>query len=122
MGTEAVRILVVDDSSDAAQSLALLLRLNGYEVRTASTGEEALALIEKEQPHAVLFDVVMPGIGGEQLCRRLRDRHGDDVVLIAVSGFAGADQRVEASFGLADHFLTKPIDPAVLAKVLHPLD
>ena len=76
MGTEAVRILVVDDSSDAAETLALLLRLNGYEVRTASTGEEALSLIDVEKPHAVVFDVVMPGIGGEQLCRRLRDRHG----------------------------------------------
>ena len=108
MGTEAVRILVVDDSSDAAETLALLLRLNGYEVRTASTGEEALSLIDVEKPHAVVFDVVMPGIGGEQLCRRLRDRHGDDKVLIAVSGFAGADERVGASYELADHFLVKP--------------
>jgi CheY-like chemotaxis protein len=121
MDTEPVRILVVDDSTDSAQTLAVLLRLNGYDVRTASTGEEALALIEERMPHCVVFDVVMPGIGGDELCRRLRERHGDDIVLIAVSGYAQHDMRVGTCFALADHFLTKPVDPMVLAKVLRPV-
>lgn len=122
MPTEPVRILVVDDSLDAAETLAVLLRLNGYEVRTAGTGEQALALIAQDPPHCVVFDVVMPGIAGDELCRRLRERYGDDVVLIAVSGFTKGDERVGTSFKLADHFLTKPVDPIALSKVLRPLD
>jgi DNA-binding response OmpR family regulator len=69
----------------------------------------------------VLFDVVMPGIGGDELCSRLRAAYGDDIVLIAVTGCSEGDPRVHRSFSLADHYFTKPIDPVALSKVLHPL-
>lgn len=118
MEPEPVRIVVVDDAEDAADMMAAMLRVSGYEVRTARSGTEALALIEQDRPHCVLFDVVMPGIGGDELCRRLRERYVDDIVLIAVSGWGPTDERVGASFTLADHFFTKPVDPADLAKVL----
>ena len=121
MRTEPVQILVVDDSRDAADALALMLRRSGYQVRTAYTAEEALAAVAAGVPHCVLFDVVMPGMGGDELCRRLRAEHGDDIVLIAVSGFSD-DQRAKASFRLADHFFTKPVEPAALARVLQPLE
>ncbi|MDM0118087.1 response regulator [Variovorax sp. J22R133] len=121
MKSELVQVVVVDDVKDSVDTMAILLRLYGYAVRTADTAEEALNLIEQDPPHCVLFDVVMPGMGGDELCRRLRDRYGDDIVLIAVSACSVDDERVATSFTLADHFLTKPIDPAALASVLAPL-
>ena len=119
MKREAVRVIVVDDDKDAADTLAALLRLNGYEARTASTAEEALILIDQDKPHCVLFDVLMPGMGGEALCKHLRQRYGDDIVLIGVSGYG--DERVKKSFEMADHFFTKPVDATALASALPPL-
>ncbi len=119
MGADAVQVVVVDDAKDEADLLADLLQVNGYEVRTAGTAEEALALIERSKPHCVLFDVRMPGMGGEELCRRLRDHHGDDIVLIAVSGYD--DERIAATFAMADHFFAKPMDSASLMAVLAPV-
>lgn len=121
MNEEQVRVVVVDDVNDSAETMAALLRLNGYEVRTCADGSEALAAIEQRKPHCVLFDVVMPGIGGDELCSRLRSLYGDDIVLIAVSGFAEGDPRVRASFSLADHYFTKPVDPAALSRLLRPV-
>ncbi|MEO6712129.1 MAG: response regulator [Mycobacteriales bacterium] len=60
MNDDTVRIVVVDDSADSAQTMAVLLRLSGYDVRTAGSGQDALALIEDTAPHCVIFDVVMP--------------------------------------------------------------
>lgn len=121
MNAERVRIVVVDDVKDSADTMAAMLRLGGYEVWTCANASEALAQIEHIKPHCVLFDVVMPGVGGDELCRRLRALHGDDIVLIAVTGCTEGDPRVHASFALADHYFTKPVDPAALAKLLRPL-
>lgn len=121
IGADLVRVVVVDDAKDSAETMAALLRLNRYEVWTAGNGAEALVLIEKHKPHCVLFDVVMPGLGGDELCTRLRSRYGDDIVLIAMSGYSRGDPRVSASFSLADHYFTKPVDPHALAKLLRPL-
>jgi len=121
MSTHPVRVVVVDDAQDSADTMAELLRLNGYEVWTSGNGTEALTLVDKHEPHCVLFDVVMPGIGGDELCIRLRADYGDDIVLVAMTGFSEDDPRVHTSFALADHYYSKPVDPAALAKVLPPL-
>ena len=121
MNTDRVRILVVDDMHDAADTMAELLRFSGYDVWTASSAAQALALTEAHTPHCVLFDVVMPGMGGDELCSRLRARYGDDIVLVAVSGCDEGDPRVDKSYLLADHFLTKPVEPAVLARLPPPM-
>lgn len=121
MNDDSVQLLVVDDSADSAQTLAVLLRLSGYEVRTAGSAVEALSMVLHEKPHCVIFDVVMPGLDGNELCSRLRGRYGDDIVLIAVSGAARTDDRVRQSFELADHYLTKPVTAEMLGRVLRPL-
>lgn len=121
MNDDTVRIVVVDDSADSAQTMAVLLRLSGYDVRTAGSGQDALALIEDTAPHCVIFDVVMPGLDGNELCARLRARYGDAIVLIAVSGAAPSDARVRESFALADHYFTKPVTVEKLSRVLRPL-
>ncbi len=121
MNNDEVRVLVVDDVFDAAEALACGLELDGYKVRIAQNGEQALALIEESVPHCVLLDVDMPGIDGAELSRRLRERHGDDLVLIAVTGWGEDDERVSQTFACVDHYLKKPVDPAELRKLLPPL-
>jgi DNA-binding response OmpR family regulator len=107
--------------ADAAEALAETLELSGYKVAVASDGARALALIEAEQPHCILLDIGMPGMDGNQLTRVLRERYGDDIVLIAVTGREHDDERVSDTFARVDHYLQKPVDPDVLRKLLPPV-
>ena len=118
---DSVRLIVVDDVEDAAATLALMLELDGYEVRTAHDGAQALAMIDSFAPHCILFDIDMPGIDGLELSRRVRERHDNDIVLIAVTARAPQDPRVAGAFRVADHYFSKPVDPRLLHKVLPPL-
>ena len=117
--TEA-RLVVVDDSVDTAEALACLLTLDGYCVRTAHDGAQAAALVETFEPHGVLFDINMPIMDGNELSARLRERFGDDIVLVAITGEDGSDKRVAAAFGRVDHYLRKPIDQKELRRVFPP--
>lgn len=119
MSDNEVRVLVVDDLEDAALSLAMMLRLNGYVVQTCTSGADALARVESFDPHCVLLDVHMPGIDGHALSRRIRERYGSAVVLIAVTG--RSVEEATPTFEIVDHYLMKPIDGAQLAKVLPAL-
>ena len=121
MSDDSVRLIVVDDLEDAAATLALMLELDGYEVRTAHDGAQALAMIDGFEPHCILFDIDMPGIDGLELCKRVRARHHNDIVLIAVTGRRPQDPRVSGAFRVADHYFSKPVDPRMLHKVLPPL-
>lgn len=120
MQSDEVRVVVVDDSRDAAESLAELLRANGCAAHTAVSAPAALELIERHRPHCVLFDIMMPGVSGDELCKSLRARYGDDIVLIAVSGHSDSDPRVGRAFALADHYFTKPVDTDALLGLLRP--
>ncbi len=122
MSRDEVRVLVVDDVADAAEALAETLGLSGYNVQVAGDGARALALIEDQQPHCVLLDIGMPGMDGNELARTLRERYGDDIVLIAVTGREHDDERVSDTFARVDHYLQKPVDPDVLRKLLPPVD
>ena len=121
MMDDSVRLIVVDDVKDAADTLALMLQLDGYEVRTAHDGAQALAMIDAYVPHCILFDIDMPGIDGLELSRRVRERHDNDIVLIAVTARPPHDPRVAGAFRVADHYFSKPVDPRLLHKVLPPL-
>ncbi len=113
-----VRAVVVDDQPDAADMLAAALELDGFEVRTVISGQQALQLIEQFQPHMVLLDVSMPGMDGRELTRQLRERYGDAIVLIAVSGSDPQDARVSQTFDSVDHYFRKPVDMAALRRLL----
>ena len=117
---EALRVLVVDDSEDFAVLLAHSLEEKGYAVHIAHDGDEALTLVERVRPHCVLFDVGMPNMDGNQLSKALRERYGDDIVLIAISGYPDTDRAVEAAYARADHYLRKPFDLDVLHRILKP--
>jgi len=114
-------VVVVEDDSDVAEFLAFVAQSNGYDVRIASDGIEALAAIEEHKPHCVLFDISMPRMDGAELATLLRRRFGDDLVLVAITGRESDDIRVAQTFAVVDHYLKKPIDPAVLTKVLRPV-
>ena len=118
---DEVRVVVIDDAPDAAEALALSLQFDGYAVRTASNGVDALTLIEEYNPHCVLLDIRMPLMDGCELSRRLRERYGDDIVLIAVTGLDEHDERAAESFVRVDHYLRKPIKPEELQLILPPL-
>ena len=119
---DEVRVVVIDDAIDAAEALALSLEFDGYDVRTAHNGVDALALIEAYRPHCVLLDIEMPLLDGCELSRRLRERYGDEIVLIAVTGWSEDNPRVAESFVRVDHYLRKPIQQQELEKILPPIN
>lgn len=121
MVNDEVHVVVVDDSPDAAEMLAMALQLDGYRVRIAGDGLQALALISESQPHCVLLDIDMPGLDGFELAKRLRAQYVDEIVLIAVTGRAVDDSRVAGAFRIVDHYLSKPLDHARLKKLLRPV-
>ena len=113
-----VRVLVADDNRDAADSLCRILSLYGYEVRAAYDGSAALAVCESFRPHVAVLDIGMPGQSGYDVARRLRERRGADLRLVALSGWGSeADVQRSRDAGFDQHF-TKPIDPAMLNEVL----
>ena len=109
------RILVVDDIDANVRLLEAKLQAEYYHVITATDGSTALALAAAEKPDIVLLDVMMPGMDGFQVCRRLKDdpetRHIPVVLVTALDGRADRIQGLEAG---ADEFLTKPIDDVML--------
>jgi PAS domain S-box-containing protein len=112
------RILVVDDNIDAAESVAVLLRMWGHEVRIAHTGLEALQAAEESQPEIVVLDIGLPGLDGYEVAKRLRCQpRFRKTVLAAMTGYAQANDRQRALEAGFDHHLTKPVDP----KTLHSL-
>lgn len=113
-------VLVVDDNADAAAMLVELLRHNGYHARCASDGVQALRLVDERVPLCVLLDVQMPRLDGLELARRLRERFGSDIILIAMSGLPRGDARLAATYDLVDFTFTKPIDFAKLERILPP--
>jgi CheY-like chemotaxis protein len=112
-------VLVVDDCRDAADSLALLLNRWGYQTVIAYDGPSALAAALTQPPAVVLLDIVMPGMDGYEVARRLRGRpQTAQVLLIALTGYGQEDdvrRCYEAGFDL---HLLKPCDPEELRRVL----
>ena len=113
------RVLIADDNRDAADSLAMLLEMEGHEVTVVHDGREALAGIEKVLPDVALLDIGMPEIDGYEVARRARLRpSGRGLMLIAVTGWGQDADRVRAiEAGFNMHF-TKPVDPDRLFDVL----
>ena len=115
---EVVTILVVDDQAPNVRLLEAVLTPRGYRVVTAASGEEALRLLRDEQPHLVLLDIVMPGMDGHEVCRRIRDDPATAFLPVVMITASDAGQKVRAIEAGADDFITKPFDQAeLLARV-----
>jgi adenylate cyclase len=107
----AERILVVDDQRTNAEMLAGLLRNLGYEVETSHDSAEALALVQRDPPDLVVSDIVMPGMDGYELCRRLRaDPSTALLPIVLVTSTYEQAERVKGIEAGADDFLTKPVN------------
>jgi PAS domain S-box-containing protein len=115
------RVLVVEDNADAAESLRLMLQLDGHEVEVAATGEEGLARARAARPDVVICDIGLPGISGYDLARSLRADPSMEVRLVAVTGYGQPQDREDALRSGFEHHLTKPYDHDDLQKLLADL-
>ena len=112
-------VLVVDDNPDLALSTAMLLDLYGYAARVALSGADALAATAVDPPDVAIVDLLMPGMDGIELTRRLREGSaGRPPFVIIMSGCGSlAHRRLSAEAG-ADMHLLKPVDPGTLTDIL----
>ena len=122
-GTREGKVLVIDDSADAAESLALALDILGYEVRTAYDGAAGIAAAQSFLPRVILLDIGLPRMNGYDVARLLRGQPcGAQAILVAVTGWGQDKDRKMASDAGFDLHLTKPVDfyelDAVLQKML----
>jgi adenylate cyclase len=117
--TDRPRLLVVDDTPVNVKLLADLLAAKGYAVSTAASGREALDAIDREPPDLVLLDVMMPGMSGYDVCRKLRENPATALLpVVMVTALDPVQERVKGIEAGADDFLSKPINqPEILARV-----
>lgn len=118
-GLSECRILVVDDNRDSADSLGMLLRLMGNDIRTAHDGLEAVELAETFHPELVLLDIGLPKLNGYEVARRIR-RHpgGRDVILVALTGWGQEEDRRRSQEAGFNFHIVKPVELVALEKLL----
>jgi len=112
------RVLVVDDNEDAADSLATLLGVMGYEVRIAYDGPEAITAADEFEPAVALLDIGLPQLSGYDVARHMRERRGSDVLLVAITGWGQENDKLKARQAGFDHHFTKPADFGVLLELI----
>lgn len=116
------KILIADDEPSIVAAVEFLLKRDGYDVRVARTGDEALELIEASPPDLVLLDVMMPGKSGYELCKRLRERPEWRGLKIIMLSAKGRDAEVSRGLSLgADVYITKPFSTRDLMAKIHGL-
>jgi CheY-like chemotaxis protein len=116
------RLLVVDDNQDAAMSLALLLKLQGHEVRVANDGHSALEIASTFRPSVIFLDIGMPVMDGYEVARRLRQQPElEKVVLVALTGWGQKEDRRRSREAGFDHHLVKPAEAKMLEALLAEL-
>lgn len=114
-----LRVLVIDDNDDAAQSLEQLLLLDGHEVRTAATGRAGLAAAEAFLPQLVLLDIGLPDLDGFEVARLIRATPwGRALRLVALTGWGQAQHQAAATEAGFDLHVTKPIEPRQLDAIV----
>ena len=115
----SLRILIVDDNRDSADSLGMLLQIMGNDIRVAHDGQEGVDVAEEFRPEVVLLDIGLPRLNGYEACRRIRELPwGRSVVLIALTGWGQEDDRRRSHEAGFDHHMVKPVDPQDLMELL----
>ncbi|SAL02916.1 signal transduction histidine kinase with CheB and CheR activity [Caballeronia pedi] len=112
-------ILVVDDNTDAAESTAMVLRLDGHDVKVAIDGTSALQVAADSRPDVVLLDIGLPDMNGYEICHQLRTMpECAGTLLIALSGYAGEEYRERARQAGFHHYMVKPADLSELNRIM----
>jgi signal transduction histidine kinase/DNA-binding response OmpR family regulator len=118
----ALRVLIVDDNRDVAQSTALLLRASGCSVQLAYDGEEAVKAVTALRPDVALLDLGLPKLDGYRVAEQLRaDRLNDRTLLVALSGYGQEQHLARSKLAGFDHHIVKPIEPSALTGLLASL-
>jgi CheY-like chemotaxis protein len=114
------KVLIVDDDRGSADALAMLLKLKGHQTRCAYSGQDALGIVASWVPDAVLIDLAMPGMSGEELCHELGDFRGrTGARLIACTGHASEHNLRADPSSLFDGYLLKPVDLQALERMFY---
>jgi PAS domain S-box-containing protein len=113
-----LRVLVVDDNEDAAESLATLLQQAGHQVSVAHDGPTALAIADRERPRVVLLDIGLPGMDGYEVCREMRRTGLDEALIVALTGYGQDEDRQRTRAAGFDGHQVKPGDPIELIKLV----
>jgi DNA-binding NtrC family response regulator len=103
-----LKVLLVDDEKEFVSTLAERLSLRGIDAIAAYNGKDALLLIDKEQPHVVLLDMMMPGTGGLEVLKRIKERYPQVQVILLTGNISTQDSSEGMRLGAFD-FLTKPV-------------
>ncbi len=115
-------VLIVDDNRDATDSMAMLLKMEGYDVRVAYDGPQALDAVRQVRPDVILLDIGLPGMDGFQVAQHVRaDPDNSAIVIVAVSGYGQEEHRARSTQAGCDHHLVKPIEPAIVSELLASL-
>jgi len=119
---KAHRVLVVDDNADGAESMSLLLQLEGHESFVAHDAYEAIETAEKHRPEAIILDIGLPGMSGYEACRAIREKPwGKDLVMVAVTGWGQEEDRSKSKEAGFNAHIVKPVDHDALLKLLSQL-
>lgn len=111
----ALKVLVVDDDPQTLQLMSHIVRAQGYEVTTAISGAEALQQVSAARPDVMLLDVMMPGMDGVEVCRRLRaNKNYSDLPIVLLTALAEPGDHADGLLAGADDYIAKPVDPASL--------
>jgi two-component system CheB/CheR fusion protein len=112
------RVLVIEDNPDTAQSMEMLLAALGHDVRVATSGNAGLAMATERQPELVLVDLGLPDIDGYEIARLLRERFGESVRLVALTGYGQEEHRRRTREAGFDEHLLKPLSMEALDRAL----
>jgi PAS domain S-box-containing protein len=116
------RVLIADDNRDAAETLAMLLQIEGHEVHVVHDGRAAVSAFTDFNPEVALLDIGMPELSGYEVARRVRENvHGQTVTLIALTGWGQERDKEQALAAGFNHHFTKPVEPARISKILRSL-
>lgn len=115
----SLNVLIADDNRDAAESLGILLRLAGHEVRVVHDGAEAVAAFEESPAEVAILDIAMPGVDGYSVARHLRRvSPGGTPILVAVTGWGQENDKARAIAAGFNHHFTRPVEPEKLTDLL----
>ena len=117
----ALRILLIEDDTDARDALAALLGLDGHHVIATGDGAHGVDLAKVENPDVAVIDIGLPGLDGYEVARRIRALLGRSAILIALTGYSLPEDRQRAAHAGFDDHIVKPVDPAELSRVLAKL-